>query len=68
MTTEADALILRYLQDLEAEPDRVGADPTWKGPRSKLPSTGPTRGRPSAVTVASAGRPCRSGERPPGRR
>jgi hypothetical protein len=67
MTTEADALILRYLQDLEAEPDRVGADPTWKAAVEAAVHRADQR-RPSAVTVASAGRPCRSGERPPGRR
>src|SRR3954453_3973932 len=31
-----------------------GAEPKWNAPRRKTPSTGPTIGRPSAVTVASA--------------
>jgi hypothetical protein len=33
-----------------------GAEPKWKEPRKKMPSTGPTIGRPSAVTVARASR------------
>src|SRR3954451_17346580 len=33
-----------------------GAEPKWKAPRKKMPSTAPTIGRPSAVTVASASR------------
>ena len=33
-----------------------GDELKWNDPRKKIPSTGPTRGRPSAVTVAKASR------------
>src|SRR5207302_755540 len=33
-----------------------GDEPKWKAPRKKIPSTGPTMGRPSRVAVARASR------------